>query len=159
MSPRPASIPRPAFSKNPANTPNTTTLREETSPLNFALSTLDLLEHATGKQPPNTLLQAISVPVENEAAVQECINNLSNDDKLAFQSATDVMEKLGCLQQGKPRISSFLITRIHKVQQCLKQFLVSIAICIQHNDAISSLVMGGLHCILMVSKFLGIYYN
>ena len=102
------------------------------------------------------------MPVKNEAflqAIQEYINNLSNDDKVAFQSATDVMEKLEELQKGKSRTSNSHHTHMQKVQkvqkvlQSVKQFLVSISICIQHNPEVSSLVVGGLHCILMVSIY------
>ena len=97
--------------------------------------------------------------VQNEAfqkATQEYIDHLSDDDKVAFQSATDIMEKLGELQQGRFRISSSHTTRVQKVQkvlQCVKQFLGSIAICIQHHPEISSLVVGGLNCILTVGTF------
>ena len=93
---------------------------------------------------------AIAVPLKNEAfqkAIQECLDNLSDDDKEAFRSATDVIEKLGELQQGKSRISSSHTTgtqKVQKVLQCVKQFLVSVAICIQHHSEVSSLVVGGL---------------
>ena len=104
-------------------------------------------------QPP-----AIAVPLKNEAfqkAIQECLDNMSDDDKEAFRSATDVIEKLGELQQGKSRISSSHTTRTQKVQkvlQCVRQFLGSVAICIQHHPEVSALVVGGLNCILTVSS-------
>lgn len=116
--------------------------------------------HATRSQPPNPEPPAIPVPVKNEAfqkAVQEYIDTLSDDDKAAFQSDTDVMKKLEELQQSKSRLfisHPTLMQRVHKVLQCMKQFMGSIAICIQHQPQISSLVVGGLHCILTVSTFL-----
>ena len=112
---------------------------------------------ATGYQLPNPQSLTISIPVKNVAfhkAIQQCVDNLSDDDKEAFQSAKNVMERLGELQQRKPRTSSSHIThmqRVQKVLHCLKRFLESTAICIQHHPEISSLVVGGLNCILMVS--------
>lgn len=94
--------------------------------------------------------------MKNEAfqqAIQAYIDNLSSDDKIAFQSATDVMQRLGELQQGKSYISSSYASHMQKAQkvlQCVKQFLGSITICIQHHPEISSLVVGGLNCILTV---------
>jgi hypothetical protein len=41
--------------------------------------------------------------------------------------------------------------RINKVLQLINKFLGSVAICIQHNPQISSLVVGGFHCVLSVS--------
>ena len=142
----------------PARTPDTTLLSHvtsgssgETDRATVGSRTLAGLAH--DPQPP-----AIAVPLKNVAfqkAIQECLDNLSDDDKEAFRSATDVIEKLGELQQGKSRISSSHTTRTQKVQkvlQCLKQFLVSVAIGIQHHPEVSSLVVGGLNCILTVSS-------
>ena len=120
--------------------------------------------HATGDQspyPPQPL--EIAVPLKNEAfqkAIQEYLDNLSDDDKKAFRSATDVIEKLGELQQGKSHISSSHTTRTQKAQKvlrCMKQFLESVAICIQHHPEVSSLVVGGLNCILTVSFYISQY--
>ena len=111
----------------------------------------------------DTPLPAIAVSLKNEAfqkAIQEYLDNLSDDDKEAFRSATDVIEKLGELQQNKSHISNSHTTRIQKVQkvlQCVKQFLESVAICIQHHPEVSSLVVGGLNCILTVSFCFSIF--
>lgn len=120
-------------------------------------STLAGLVHATEDQSLDPQPPTSSVLVKNEAfqkAIQEYIDNLSDDDKVAFQSATDVMEKLGDLQQSNSRNSSSHSTctrKVQKVLQCMKQFLGSTAICIQHHPEITSLVVGGLNCILTVS--------
>ena len=114
--------------------------------------------HAAGTQFPNPQLPTISTPVRNEAfqkAIQEYIDKLSEDDKVAFRSAPDVMVKLAELQQqqGRSGISishTTLMQRVQNVLQCVKRFLGSIAICIQHHPETSSLVVGGLHCILTV---------
>lgn len=111
---------------------------------------------------PNPQSLATSGPVRNKAfqkAIQEYIDNLPDDDKMAFQSATDVMERIGELQKDKSRTSSShpcQVQRVQKVLQCVKLFLVSVAICIQQNPEISSLVVGGLNCILTVSTYLSI---
>lgn len=170
-SPSPGSAPVPAFSNALANTPDTTVhsnvisgslIRGSASSTGGGVassSTLVHPAHATGVQPPGPQSPTISVPVKNEAfqkAIQKYIDNLPDDDKDAFQSATDVMKKLGELQQDNSRISSSHTTRVQKVQkvlQCVQQFLGSIAICIQHSPEISSLVVGGLHCILTVSTY------
>ena len=114
--------------------------------------------HATVDPSPNSE-STVSVQVNHEAfqiAIQEYTDKLPDDDKVAFRSATNVLEKLAELQQGKSHISSShtRMQRVRKVLQCLKRFLGSIAVCIQHNPEISSLVVGGLHCILTVSTLL-----
>ena len=142
-SPSPTPVPGLASSNTPANITVATPLSNPAQ--------------ATGNQALNSQSPAIPVPGKNEAfekAIQEHINNLSTEDKVAFQSATDVMKKLGELQQVKSPTSSSHTTRTQKVQkvlQCVKQFLASVAICIQHSPEISSLVVGGLHCVLTVS--------
>lgn len=77
--------------------------------------------------------------------------NLSNDDKAAFQSASgvDVMEKLREAQHGASRISDSL-TRVQKVLECVNRFMGPLAIFSQRSPEISSLVVGGLNCILVV---------
>ena len=158
-SPSPASslIPGPALSDTPANTPNATLLSDDisgsssTTDKGFGSTVL-----ATGDQPPNP--QSPATPIKSGAfqkAIQEYMDNLSDDDKAAFQSATDVMEKIGELQQGKSRTPSSP-TRMQKVQnvlQCVKKFLGTVAICIQQNPEITSLVVGGLNCILTVGAY------
>ena len=158
-SPSPSPIPTQSASSNtPTNPPNTTLLNATTS---VATSSSALTGPvSTGGQSSNLQSPTISVPVKNEAfqkALQEYIDALSDDDKVAFQSSTDVIEKLGELQQDKSRISSShptLVQKVHKVLQCMQLFMGSIAICIQHHPEISSLVVGGLNCILTVSNYL-----
>ena len=77
-------------------------------------------------------------------AIQEYIDNLSDDDKVAFLSATDFM------QQGISHISSSHIFRVEKAQKGVEQFLLSF---VQHSPEIPSLVVGGLNCILTVSTY------
>ena len=119
--------------------------------------TLPGTAQATGYQLPNPQSLTVSITVKNEAfhkAIQQCVDNLPDDDKAAFESAEDVMERLRELQQRKSRTSSSHITHMQRVQRvlhCLKRFLESTAICIQHHPEISSLVVGGFHCILTVS--------
>ena len=165
LSPSPSTA-GPTFNNTPANSPDTTLPSNIISgpgthtKQGSSSITLAGLSNATGVQSPTPQSPTISAPVKNQAfqtAIQEYLDNLSDDDKVAFQSATDVMQMLGGLQQGKSRISSSHTTRVQKVQkvlQCVKQFLGSIAICIQHSPEISSLVVGGLNCILTVSTYL-----
>ena len=143
----------PAFSNAPGNTPDTAPLTNVVSGPNARTDTR--LEIAD--QSPNPQSTAIFIPVQNQAlqkTIQDCIDHLSDDDKVAFQSATDVVDKLGELKQGTSHISishPTCMERVQKVQQCVKQFLGSISICIQHNSEISLLGVGGLRCILTVS--------
>ena len=114
---------------------------------------------ATRDQLPNPKPLAHSVPAKNEAfqqAIKKYTDNLSDDDRVAFKSAADIMEELGRLSQSKSDTSSFHNTqnKVQKVLQCMKKFLESVAICIQQSPEISSLVVGGLHCILTVSSYL-----
>ena len=94
------------------------------------------------------------VPARDEAlqkVIQECISKLSDEDRTAFQSAPDIMERLKEIQhENKAGISSSLTTRVERVLQCIKHFMGSLAIFIQQNPDISSLVVGGLNCILTV---------
>ena len=161
--------PKPAVSNAPTNTPVTTipsnvisgpliTAGSSTNTSTASASTLAGPAHATRNQSPNSQSLAISVPVKNEAfgkALQEFVDNLSDDDKVAFQSDTDVMLVLEEL--GKSRISRShtpLMQKVQKVLQCVQQFLGSVAICIQHSPEISSLVVGGLNFVLTVSTYL-----
>ena len=153
-----SSSPSPPFSNTTANTPNTTILNNVISGSLIRTNASSSIRIANSSRPANISGDKPTL-VQNEAfqkATQEYIDHLSDDDKVAFQSATDIMEKLGELQQGRFRISSSHTTRVQKVQkvlQCVKQFLGSIAICIQHHPEISSLVVGGLNCILTVGTF------
>lgn len=141
----------------PANTPATNVIAGPSNITNNGISAGPV--HATGNQPANSQPPVTPVPVKNQAfrkAIEEYIDHLSDDDKLAFQSATDVLEKMEELQKRKSSISTSHATckeRVQKVLQSVKQFLASITICIQHHPEISSLVVGGVHCILGVSPF------
>ena len=164
----PSTTPRPALSSTTSNTiiPTNAMLRSlvgasaSTSIGTASSSTLAGPAYATRHQSLNPQSSPTSTLVKNDSfqkAIQEYIHNLSDDDKVAFQSATDVMEELGKLQQGGLRIPtshSTWIQKVQKVLQCMKQFLGSVAICVQHSPQISSLVVGGLHCILTVSRCL-----
>ena len=90
-----------------------------------------------------------------QKAIQEYANNLSDDDKTAFLSAPNVIERLQEMQcNSKSLFSSSLTTRVEKVLQCVKGFMVSLGIFIQHSPEISSLAVGGVNCILTVGIFL-----
>lgn len=95
------------------------------------------------------------VPAKSEAfeiALQKSVDNLSDDDKIAFRSPSDIMERLLAMQREQnSRISSSLLPRVQNVLQCVKYFMGSTVIFIQHSPEISSLVIGGLNCILTVS--------
>ena len=101
------------------------------------------------------------MPAKSEAfsnAIQEFVNNLPDDDKTAFQSSSDIMEKLWEMQRGQnSRISSPLTSRVQKVLQFIKHFMGSIAMFTQYSPGISSLVLGGVNCILTVSMVVLIY--
>lgn len=89
-----------------------------------------------------------------ERAVAEVLKkhvNLSDDDRAAFQSASDV-DMVGILRESQHGASciSDSLPRVHKVLECVNRFMGPLAIFIQHSPEISSLVVGGLHCILMV---------
>ena len=94
------------------------------------------------------------VPAKDEAlqtAIQEYAEKISSDDKAAFISAPDIIKRLQEMQcSSKSRISSSLITRVERVLQCIKHFMSSLKTFIQHSPEISSLVVGGVNCILTV---------
>ena len=94
------------------------------------------------------------VPAKDETlqkVIQEYINQLSDEDKTAFHNAPNIMERLQEVQgNDKSLISSSLITRVEKVLQCVKSFMGSLGIFIQHSPEISSLVVGGVNCVLTV---------
>lgn len=111
---------------------------------------------SSGTQPVNP--QAPPVPARNEAlekAIQVYISKLSADDKAAFQSAPDIIERLQEMQNNdKSLVSSSTTARVEKVLQCVKHFMASVGIFIQQSPEISSLVVGGVNCVLTVSIFL-----
>ena len=168
-SPSPPSTPDPAAGNIPTNALDTTSVsnlfsESSAGPSQRIIRSSDLAlpvatpgpAQSTRDQLPNFQPIAIPVPMKNEAflkAIQEYIGNLSDEDKAAFQSATDVMEKLAEVQHSNSPISrshATLAQKVQKVLQCVKQFLAPIAICIQHHPEISSLVVGGIHCVLTV---------
>ena len=93
-----------------------------------------------------------SVPANAfQKAIQIYVGELSVDDKVAFLSAPSVIERLKEIQCNEQSpISSSHLVRVEKVLQSVKQFMCSLAIFIQHSPEISSLVVGGVNCILMV---------
>ena len=109
-------------------------------------------------------LRSPSFPVMRDEtlqqAIQEYVGDLSDDDKAAFQSAPDIMKRIQGLQDnGKLLISSPLMTRVENVLQCVKSFMGSLAIFIQHSPQISSLVIGGVNCILTVGTLCSSWFN
>ncbi|KAF8251709.1 hypothetical protein K440DRAFT_636958 [Wilcoxina mikolae CBS 423.85] len=83
-------------------------------------------------------------------AIERYVKELPEDDRNAFESAKDVLDEIRMIDQTHSQASSSRSfgTRISKVLQLINKFLGSVAICIQHSPAISSLVVGGLHCVL-----------
>lgn len=112
--------------------------------------------HGAGARPVNTQLSTPLMPVKNEAlqkAIQEYVSQLSSDDKAAFQSAPDIIKRLDEMQhKSKTPIPSSLATRVERVLQCIKYFMGSLSIFIQQSPEISSLVVGGVSCILSVGS-------
>ena len=107
--------------------------------------------------PYSVKLRSPSLPaMEDETlqqAIQEYLETLSDDDKAAFRSAPDIMERLQEMQRnGKFLISNSLTNRVEKVLQCVKSFMGSLTVFIQHSPEISSLVVGGINCILTVGS-------
>ena len=112
----------------------------ETPPLN--------LKPLAPVQPKNQAFEnAVAVIVQKHG-------DLSDDDKEAFQSASysDVMVELRNAHHGTSDISDSL-TRVQKVLNCINRFMGPLATFIQHSPEITSLVVGGLSCILLVRIF------
>ena len=117
-------------------------------------STLVCPIYPTRDQDPNPQLLTVSSPVNNVAfqkAIRDYVESLSDDDQVAFQSATDVMEKIQMLHYGSSCQSSSRIQKVKRVLECMKLFLKPIAIYSQKAPDISSFVVGGFNCILTVS--------
>ena len=94
-----------------------------------------------------------------QKAMQEYVSKLSDDDKEAFKSAPDIIGRLQEMQcNSKSPISNSLMTRVERVLQCIKNFMGSLAIFIQQSPEISSLVVGGVSCILTVGTDI-LYYS
>lgn len=85
------------------------------------------------------------------AVILQKHSDLSEDDKKAFQSASDidVIKELNKAQHGTLLISGSL-SRVQKVLECVDRLMGPLKIFIQHHPDISALVVGGLKCILMV---------
>lgn len=104
--------------------------------------------HAVDPQSPVVL-----VPAKNETlekAIRAYIDDkLSAGVKNDFIFASDIMEKLQEMQyyqsgsDGKTHISSSICARVKQVLECLRD-------CIRYTPEISSLVIGGVNCILAV---------
>ena len=114
--------------------------------------------HTAGAHTGNLQLPT---PVKDETlqkAIQGYVNNLSAHDKAAFESAPDILEHIQDMQDnGKFLVSESLTSRVEKVLQCLKRFMGSLTIFIGHSPEISSLVVGGVNCILVVGTLLTCY--
>ena len=126
----------------------------ETKFINHATTVLrEVVPFYTAYTTDGPFLDLRSLPVKNETfqkEIQGYINKLSNGDKEAFRSAPDFMNMLGALHQGKSRISHSVKQKLQQVQKDVKEFLGSIAICIQQSLEIYSLAVAGLNCILGV---------
>src|SRR4029077_11013107 len=74
--------------------------------------------HATGAHSGNLQLPTQPVPVKKDEALQKAIGYIKevpNDDKTAFQSAPNIIERLQEIQgNGKSVISNSLATRVEK---------------------------------------------
>lgn len=110
--------------------------------------------HAPGAHSGNLQPPIPPMPVGDDAlqkAIQAYISKLSNDDKAAFHSAPAIIDRLQEMQRkNKPGISSSLTNRIERVLQCIKHFMGSLGIFIQHSPELSSLAVGGLNCVMTV---------
>lgn len=90
-----------------------------------------------------------------ERVMQEYVSKLSNDDKEAFvrSAPQDIIGHLQKIQHNiRSPITNTHMTRVEKVLQHIKKFMSSLTIIIQHHPEISSLVLGGFNCILMVGN-------
>ena len=86
-----------------------------------------------------------------QTAIQEYVKKIPVDDRAAFLSASNIIDRLQQMQDDrKPLISNSLTTRVEKVLQCVNKFMSSLAIFIQQHPDISSLVVGGINCVLTV---------
>ena len=85
-----------------------------------------------------------------QKAIQEYVEKLPDDDKEAFKSAPDIIERLQEMQsKRKSLISSSLTSRVEKVLQFVNSFMVALSNFTQQSSEIS-LVVGGAKCILTV---------
>ena len=109
---------------------------------------------AAGAQSANLQQPTPPAPVKCEAfekAIQAYTTTLSNEDKDAFKEAPDIIEHLKTMQLNRKRlISDSLTSRVANVLQCIRTFMSSLMIIIGHHPEMSSLVVGGVNCILVV---------
>ena len=82
-------------------------------------------------------------------ALEQYTNKLSDGHKAAFCSGSDVMSEIQKLNKDS-RVTSDLGDRVQKVLNCIKQFMGTLAIFIQHSPEFSALAVGGMNCILLV---------
>lgn len=133
--------------------PDSPVIRGST-PTSIPLSSADRIDSGLtgppGGKPLNYKSPEPSVHVKSEAIQKYIGDLLGDDDKTAFKVATDVMDRLREQQWDKLRGSR---SHIIHMRQCVDQFLGSIAICIQYDPQLSSLLEGGLNCILTVSAY------
>ena len=103
-------------------------------------STIPLRSHAAASSRDETL----------QKTIQEYVEKLPDDDKEAFKSAPDIIERLQEMQsKRKSLISSSLTSRVEKVLQFVNSFMVALSNFTQQSPEIS-LVVGGAKCILTV---------
>lgn len=112
---------------------------------------------ATPTQSRPTSSHAFARPMDEtlQKVVQEYVEQkLTDDDKEAFESSSDIIEHLQEMQSNsKSLVSSSITDRVSKVLQCVKGFMGILSIFIQQSPEISSLgglVVGGVNCILKV---------
>lgn len=62
------------------------------------------------------------------------------------------MQELKAIDEAdaKASVSRSFGSRVEKILQCIKQFVGTVGIFIQYSPEISSLVVGGLNCVLLV---------
>ena len=111
--------------------------------------------HAVGPNPVNPQPPPPLVPATAfQKAIQKYVKELSDGDKAAFLDAPDVMAHLQKMQDNdKSPISNRHTARVEKVLQFVNHFMDSLSIFIQQSPEISSLVVGGVKCVLKVSAF------
>lgn len=73
-------------------------------------------------------------------------------DKAAFQCAGDIMDNIRAMdnKNAATSISRDFGVRIEKILQFIKRFATTVGACVQFSPEISSLVVGGMNCVLTV---------
>lgn len=122
------------------------------------LLTPSTLHHGQSRAATPTLSRptsshALARPMDEtlQKVLQEYVEqNLTDDEKEAFKSSSDIIEHLQEMQSNsKSLVSSSITDRVSKVLQCVKGFMGLLSAFIQQGP-ISSLVVGGVNCILTV---------